>query len=239
MGQKINPFGLRVCLSKDWRSRWFANKTLFPDLLHEDLVIREVVRKQLSQAAVSRIQIERFANRIRITVNSARPGLVFGRKRIEYDALKDMLHKLTKGKDIYIDVVEIKKPELDAQLIAENVATQMERRIGFRRAMKKAVQTTMDMGALGIKIRCGGRLGGVELARSESYKNGTVPLQTLRANIDYGFAEAMTSAGKIGVKTWVCKPEQTEEDNNAIDAKAGKIPKSSEGKPRRKRLQKQ
>jgi small subunit ribosomal protein S3 len=239
VGQKVNPIGFRISVSKDWRSRWFANKSNFGELLHEDLKIRDFVLKQLSQAAVSRVQIERFANRVRITVHSARPGLVFGRKRSEYDSLKDKLFKMTNGKDIYIDVIEIQKPELDAQLIAENVALQMERRIAFRRAMKKGIQTAMDMGALGIKIRCGGRLGGAELARTEEYKEGKTPLHTLRADVRYGFAEANTNAGKIGVKAWVCQPEAVEGDQDGANAKTGKVPKGAAGAARRKRVQKQ
>ncbi len=238
MGQKVNPIGFRVAVTKDWRSRWFATKANFGDLLHEDLKIRDFVSQQLQQAAVSRVQIERFANRVRITIHSARPGLVFGRKRSDYDSLRDALFKLTGGKDIYIDVVEVKKPELDAQLVAENIAVQLQRRISFRRAMKKAVQTAMDMGALGIKIRCGGRLGGAELARSEEYKDGKTPLHTLRANVSYGFCEAKTTAGKIGVKAWVCLPDVTEDDKNGTNAKAGKVPKGAAGKPRRKRAEK-
>lgn len=238
MGQKVNPIGLRIAVTKDWRSRWFATKKNFADLLHEDLMIREFVKKQLMQAAVSRITIERFANRVRISVHSARPGLVFGRKRSEYDALKDALFKMTNGKDIYVDVLEIKRPEVDAQLIAENIALQMERRVGFRRAMKKAVQTAMDMGALGIKVRCSGRLGGAELARTEQYKDGKTPLHTLRAAVDFGFAEAKTTAGKIGVKTWVCRPDEVKGDSDAINAETGKVPKGSARKPRRKSAQK-
>lgn len=235
MGQKVNPIGFRTAVTKDWRSRWFASKKQFGDLLHEDLMVRDYVKKQLSQAAVSRIQIERFANRVRITVHSARPGQVFGRKRAEYDSLKDQLFKMTNGKDIYIDVVEVKHPELEAQLVAESIAQQLCRRIGFRRAMKKAVQTSMEMGALGIKIRCGGRLGGSELARSEEYKEGKVPLHTLRADVQYGFFEARTNAGAIGVKVWICRPENMEELKNATNAKKGKAPKGAKGKPRGKR----
>lgn len=225
MGQKVNPIGFRIAVTKDWRSRWFATKANYGDLLHEDLKIREFVRKQLSQAAVARIQIERFAKRVRVTVYSARPGIVFGRKRSEYDSLRDSLYKLTGGKDIYVDVVEIKSPELNAQLIAENIALQLERRIGFRRAMKKALQTAKDLGAAGVKVRCSGRLGGAELARSEEFKEGKVPLHTFRARIDYGFAEANTTAGKIGIKTWVCLPDQEEEQTDANDAQTGKVPK--------------
>lgn len=235
MGQKVNPIVFRIGVTKDWRSRWFGNKNNFADLLHEDMAIRQHVKAELAQAGVSRIQIERFANRVRVTVHTARPGVVFGRKRADLDTLKDSLHKLTKGKDVYIDVVEVRKPEIDAQLVAENIAAQIERRIGFRRAMKKAMQTAMDLGADGIKVRCAGRLNGAELARTELYKEGKVPLHTLRANVTYGFAEARTQAGKIGVKTWICLPENTEEDQYATDAKAGKVPKAAPGKPRRKR----
>ena len=238
MGQKVNPISFRVAVTKDWRSRWFARKSDYGDMLHEDLKIRAYVQKQLSQAAVARIQIERFANRIRVSVYSARPGLVFGRNRSEYDSLKDGLFKLTNGKDIYIDVVEINKPELNAQLVSENIALQLERRIGFRRAMKKSIQTAMDMGAEGIKIRCGGRLGGSELARSQEFKDGKIPLHTLRANIDFGFSEANTTAGKIGVKAWLCLPEEKEEDKNGTNAKESKIPEGSKRNPRRGRAQK-
>ncbi len=239
MGQKVNPIGFRIAVTKDWRSRWFANKQNFGNMLHEDLKIRGFVKEQLSQAAVARIQIERFANRVRITVHSARPGLVFGRRRSELDALRDRLFKLTGGKDIYIDVVEVKRPELDAQLVAENIATQIERRISFRRAMKKAIQSTMDMGAEGIKIRCAGRLNGAELARMEQHKDGKVPLHTLRANVQYGFAEANTMAGKIGVKTWLCLPDNLEELDHATNAKASQAPKGAAGKNRRRRTARQ
>lgn len=239
MGQKVNPIGFRVTVTKDWRSRWFASKQRFGDQLHEDLKIRDYVKQQLAQAAVSRIQIERFANRVRVTVHTARPGLVLGRRRTELDTLKDALVKLTGGKDIYIDVVEVRQPELDAQLVAENIAMQIERRISFRRAMKKAIQTAMDLGADGIRVRVGGRLNGAELARTEQYKDGKVPLHTLRANVDFGFAEARTVAGKIGVKVWLCTPEITEGEENASDAEARKAQKAAARKPRRKRAQRQ
>lgn len=237
MGQKVNPISFRISLTKDWRSRWFATKQQFGDNLHEDLAIRKHVKAQLLQAGISRIQIERSGNRVRVTVHTSRPGLVFGRKRAELDALKDALHALTGGKDVYIDVVEVKRPEMDAQLVAENIAMQIERRIGFRRAMKKSIQTVMDMGADGVRIRCAGRLNGAELAREEQYKQGKVPLHTLRANVQYGFAEARTPAGLIGIKTWICVPDNMEEQYDANDAKAGKTPKGAERKPRRKRKQ--
>jgi small subunit ribosomal protein S3 len=229
-----------MAVTKDWRSRWFATKADFGDQLHEDLKIRAYVKDKLQQAGVSRVQIERFANRIRVTVYCARPGLVFRRgKRSELDTLKDTLFKMTGGKDIYIDVIEVKRPELDAQLVAESIAQQLKRRIGFRRCMKKAIQATMDQGAAGIKVRCGGRLGGAELARTEEYKQGRVPLHTLRADIQYGFYESKTQAGLIGVKVWICLPEMTEEEKNAFNAKAGKAPKGAARKPRGKRPAKQ
>jgi small subunit ribosomal protein S3 len=235
VGQKINPIGFRVAVTKDWRSRWFASKASFSTLLHEDLKLRDYVKQKLLQAAVSRIQIERFANRVRITIHTARPGLVLGRKGTDLDTLKAELIKLTGQKDVLLDVVEIKKPELDAQLIAENVALQIERRISFRRAMKKAMQTAMELGGDGIRLKVSGRLNQAELARMEQYRQGKVPLHTLRANVTYGFAEANTVAGKIGVKCWVCLPENSEESSNAADAKTGKVPKGAARKPRGKR----
>lgn len=206
MGQKTHPIGLRTAVNHEWRSKWFAPKKEFGQLLAEDQTVRRLLKKKLEAAAVPRIQIERAANRCRITIYTARPGVVIGRKGAEIDKLKEELGKVT-GKEVYVDIQEVKKPELDAQLVAENVALQLERRISFRRAMKKAVQTAMDFGAEGIKIRCAGRLGGAELARVESYHEGRVPLHTLRANIDYGFAEANTLYGKLGVKCWICRGE--------------------------------
>jgi small subunit ribosomal protein S3 len=210
MGQKTNPIGLRVAVTKDWRSKWFAEKKEFGKLLAEDQRIREMLKKKLESASVPRIQIERAATRCRITILTARPGVVIGRKGAEIDKIKEELSRMT-GKEIYVEIVEVKKPELDAQLVAENIALQLERRISFRRAMKKAVQTAMDFGAEGIKIRCCGRLGGAELARTESYHEGRVPLHTLRANIDYGFAEANTLYGKLGIKCWICTGETKKE----------------------------
>ena len=204
MGQKTNPIGLRVAVNKDWRSKWYAGKKEFGKLLTEDRDIRDLLKKKLESASVPKILIERAANRRRITILTARPGVVIGRKGAEIDKLKEELSKMT-GKEIYVDIIEIKTPETDAQLVAENVALQLERRVSFRRAMKKALQTAMDFGAEGIKIRCAGRLGGAELARVEMYHEGRVPLHTLRANIDYGFAEANTVYGKLGVKCWICK----------------------------------
>lgn len=206
MGQKTNPVGLRVAVTKDWRSKWYADKKDYGKLLTEDRKIRTLLKKKLESASVPKIQIERAATRCRITIFTARPGVVIGRKGAEIDKLKEELSKMT-GKEIYVDIQEVKTPETDAQLVAENVALQLERRISFRRAMKKAVQTAMDFGADGIKIRCAGRLGGAELARVEQYHEGRVPLHTLRANIDYGFAEARTLYGTLGVKCWICKGE--------------------------------
>jgi len=210
MGQKTNPIGLRVAVNKDWRSKWYADKKEFGRLLAEDYQIRAILKKKLEAASVPRILIERAATRCRITILTARPGVVIGRKGSEIDKLKEELSRMT-GKEIYVDILEVKTPELDAQLVAENVALQLERRVSFRRAMKKAVQTAMELGAEGIKIRCGGRLGGAELARVELYHEGSVPLHTLRAGIDYGFAEAKTVYGVLGVKCWICKPEEKKE----------------------------
>ena len=239
MGQKVNPIGFRIPLTKAWQSRWFARKPDYGTLLHEDLRIRSYVKEQLQQAAISKVLIERFANRIRVTVFSGRPGLVIGRRGAEIDRIKGDIAKLTSGKEIYLDIKEVSQPELDAQLVAENVAQQLERRVSFRRAMKRTIQTTLDLGALGIKIRCSGRLGGAELARTEEYREGKVPLHTLKANIDYGFSEAHTVAGQIGVKVWICKPEATEDDQHATDAKTRKAPKGAKRQPRGKRNPKQ
>ncbi len=206
MGQKTNPIGLRIAVNRDWRSKWYADKRDFRELLAEDCRIRGILKSKMEAASVPKIQIERAATRCRVTIFTARPGVVIGRKGAEIDKLKEEISLLT-GKEIYVDIQEIKKPELDAQLVADNVCLQLERRISFRRAMKKAVQTTMDFGAEGIKIRCAGRLGGSELARVESYLEGRVPLHTLRANIDYGFSEAKTLYGVLGVKCWICKGE--------------------------------
>jgi len=211
MGQKTNPIGLRVAVNKDWRSKWYAGKMEFGKLLAEDRKIRDTLKKKLESASVPRILIERAGSRCRVTIMTARPGVVIGRKGSEIDKLKEELSKLT-GKEIYVDIMEIKQPELDAQLVAENVALQLERRVSFRRAMKKALQITMDFGAEGVKLRCAGRLGGSELARVETYHQGRVPLHTLRANIDYGFAEALTVYGKLGVKCWICKGDTKKEE---------------------------
>lgn len=218
MGQKSNPIGLRIALTKDWRSKWYSTKEGFGALLTEDYNIRAILKKKLESASVPRIGIERAANRCRITIHTARPGVVIGRKGSEIDKLKEELGKLT-GKEVYVDIVEVKSPEADAQLVAENIALQLERRVSFRRAMKKAVQTAMQMqGVQGIRVRCAGRLGGAEIARVEKYLEGSVPLHTLRANIDYGFAEAKTLYGKLGVKCWICKDEPKEKEIKPVSA---------------------
>jgi small subunit ribosomal protein S3 len=220
MGQKTNPIGFRIAVTHDWRSKWYSEKKDFGKLLNEDRQIRDLLKKKLESASVPKILIERAATRCRITIMTARPGVVIGRKGAEIDKIKEELSKMT-GKEIYVDIMEIKQPEIDAQLVAENVALQLERRVSFRRAMKKSLQTAMDFGAEGIKIRCAGRLGGAELARVETYHEGRVPLHTLRANIDYGFAEAKTVYGKLGIKCWICKVEmKVEKPQPAVMAAA-------------------
>jgi len=203
LGQKVNPIGMRLALTRDWRSRWYASKQDFGNLLKEDNLVRKIVFKKLEDAAVSDIYIERYANRVRVTIKTARPGIVIGRKGEDIESLKTELSKITK-KEVYVEISEVKNPDLDATLVARNVAMQLERRVSHRRAMKRAQQLAMDNGALGFKITAGGRLNGAEIARSESYKEGKIPLHTLRANIDYGTAEANTVAGIIGIKVWIC-----------------------------------
>lgn len=205
MGQKVHPKSLRLGIVKEWDSKWFANRN-FADHLIEDYKIRRYLKKELYQAGISRIVIERISNKIMIAIHSARPGLVIGKKGSEVTRLKEHVKKMT-NKEIKINVIEVKTPEINAQLVAENISAQIERRINFRRAMKQAVGRAMRMGAQGIKVACSGRLGGAEIARTEWYLEGRVPLHTLRADIDYGFTEAMTTYGKIGVKTWIFKGE--------------------------------
>jgi small subunit ribosomal protein S3 len=206
MGQKTHPIGFRLAVTKDWDSRWYANKQEFPLFVKEDYLIRTFLEKRLRYASVPRIFIERASGRIRVKIYTARPGIVIGRKGQELDKLKTELNKKV-GKDVMLDIQEVKRPDLSAQLVAENVALQLERRIAFRRAMKRAVQTTTSLGAEGIRIQCSGRLGGADIARTEQQRSGKVPLQTLRANINYGFSEASTVYGIIGVKCWICLPD--------------------------------
>ncbi len=205
MGQKVHPFGFRLGYIKTWNSRWYAEKDFAKQLL-EDLKIREAVKKRLYHAGVSQIEIERSGSQLTVALHTARPGIIIGRKGTEVDKLKVDLAKMTDSQ-IYINIREIKKPELVSQLVAENIASQLERRVAYRRAMKKAVASTMRLGGLGIKVHCSGRLGGAEIARAEWYREGRVPLHTLRADIDYGFAESMTTMGRIGVKVWIYKGE--------------------------------
>jgi len=205
LGQKVHPYGFRLGFNKTWHSRWFAGKG-YADLLHRDLKLREDLKARLSHAGVSEIDIERYANKMRVNIYTSRPGIIIGRKGAEVDKLRDELQKLTNG-EVYINIQEITRPELDAQLVAENIATQLERRVAFRRAMKKAMESTFRFGGKGIKVRVGGRLNGAEIARSEWYQDGRLPLHTLKADIDYGQAEARTTYGVIGVKVWLYKGE--------------------------------
>ncbi len=204
MGQKTNPIGFRLAVRRNWQSRWFARKKDFAKLLYEDQIIRGTLTEKLKQASVPRILIERAGNRVHVKIFTARPGIVIGKKGQEIETMKTKLAKLT-GKKIFIDIQEVKKPEIEAQLVAENVVFQLERRVAFRRAIKKSIQAAMTLGADGIKIQCSGRLGGADIARREWQRQGRIPLHTLRENIDYGFAEASTVWGKIGVKCWICK----------------------------------
>ncbi len=206
MGQKVNPKGLRLGIIKDWEGKWFASKKDFASVLLEDVKIRKFIKRKLFAAGISRTQIERAANRIKITIHAAKPGIVIGRGGAEVENLRKELERLT-GKQVHVNIAEIKVPELDALLVAENVAAQIEKRIAFRRAMKQVVSRSMKMGAKGIKVACSGRLAGAEIARAEWYSEGKVPLHTLRADIDYGFAEANTTYGKIGIKVWIYKGE--------------------------------
>ncbi len=205
MGQKINPVGLRIGVIRDWESKWYAGKD-YADLLHEDIKIREYVEKRLKDAAVSTIEIERAANRVNITVHTAKPGMVIGKGGSEVEALRRALNELT-GKRVHINIVEVKKPDLNATLVADNIARQLENRVSFRRAQKQTIQRAMRGGAKGIRTQVSGRLGGADIARAEYYSEGTVPLHTLRADIDYGTAEADTTYGKLGVKVWIYRGE--------------------------------
>lgn len=208
MGQKVNPIGFRLQVRRNWASRWYGDKKSYPQFLKEDYCIRMLLAKELRNASVARIFIERASNKVRIKIYTPRPGAVLGRKGQDLDTLNSKLQKITKS-DCIIDIQEVKKPELVAKLVAENVANQLERRISFRRATKKAIQATMSAGANGIRLQCSGRLGGAEIARSETQRVGRVPLNTLRENIDYALVEANTVYGKIGVKCWICRGETT------------------------------
>ena len=206
MGQKIHPGGLRVGVIQDWNAKWYADDKDFADILHEDLAIRNHIDKALVDASVSRVEIERAANRINISINTAKPGMVIGKGGSEVDKLRNQLNNLT-GKRVHVNIVEVKKPELDAKLVAEDIANQLENRVAFRRAQKQSIQNAMRSGAEGIKTTVSGRLNGADMARTESFSEGTVPLHTIRADIDYAHAEADTTFGKIGVKVWISKGE--------------------------------
>lgn len=238
MGQKVNPIGLRVGINRTWDSRWYAEGQSYGTLLHEDIRIRNLLLKRLQQAGVSRVQIERPHRKCRVTIYSARPGVVIGKKGADIEKLRKDVAALTDS-DVHLNIVEIRKPEVDAQLVAENIAQQFERRVAFRRAMKRSVQSAMRLGALGIRINCGGRLGGAEIARTEWYHEGRVPLHTLRADIDYGTATAHTAYGTCGIKVWVFKGEIMEHDPMAQDARlnaaqeAGGRPPRGGGRPGR------
>jgi len=211
VGQKVNPIGFRVTVNKDWRSQWYASKRDFGAMVHEDGLIRDFIRQHLASAGIPEVVIERGSNnRVVVRLRTSRPGIVIGRKGQEIDRLKDAIADMT-GKEVLLDVSEIKRPELEAQLVAENIALQLQHRISFRRAMKKAVSSAMDFGAEGIKVMVAGRLGGHEMSRTEHTKEGKIPLHTLRADIDYGFAEARTTYGSIGVKVWIYKGEKLPE----------------------------
>ena len=218
MGQKVNPVGLRVGINRTWDSRWFADNG-YADLLHEDLRLRNYLMDRLQQAGCARVVIERPAKKARVTIHTARPGVVIGKKGADVEKLRADLAKMTKS-EVALNIVEIRKPEIDAKLVAENIAQQLERRVAFRRAMKRAVQSAMRLGALGIRINCGGRLGGAEIARVEWYREGRVPLHTLRADIDFGRATAKTTYGTCGVKVWVFKGEVMQHDPMAQDKRA-------------------
>ena len=229
MGQKVNPHGMRVGVIKDWDSRWFANKAAFGDTLVEDYNVRNYIKKNLYAAGVPRIEIERFADRVRIHVHCAKPGIVIGRGGENIEKLRLDIEKMMK-KSVSINIMEVKSPDMDAQLVAESISSQLENRASYRRAMKQAIGRAMKLGAKGIKVMVSGRIGGAEIARSESYHEGTIPLQTIRADIDYGFAEAATTYGRIGVKVWIYKGEVLKGDI----AKARAAVEKTEKKPPRR-----
>jgi len=227
MGQKVNPIGLRLGINRTWDSRWYADSDYGP-LLHEDIAIRRFLKKRLAGAGVAKIVIERPAKKARISIHTARPGVVIGKKGVDIERLRRTLAKMTTS-DVHLNIVEIRKPEIDAQLVAENIAQQLERRIGFRRAMKRAVQSAMRLGAKGIRITCAGRLGGAEIARTEWYREGRVPLHTLRADVDYGVTTAITTYGTCGVKVWVFKGEIMAHDPMAQDKRLAEQQTSGRG----------
>ena len=234
MGQKVNPHGLRVGVIKDWDSRWYANKADFGDTLVEDYNVRNFFKKSLYAAGVPRIEIERFADKVRIHIHCAKPGIVIGRQGAEIEKLRVQLEKMM-GKQVYVNIIEVKQPDMNSQLVAEKIALDLENRVSFRRAMKQSIGRTMRLGAKGIKVKVSGRLAGAEIARSESYHEGTIPLQTIRADIDYGFAEADTTYGKLGVKVWIYKGEVLKGDAAKAAAQREKVERKDRSNDRRRR----
>lgn len=228
MGQKVNPIGMRLGINRTWDSRWFAGRHEYGKLLHEDIKMRNMLTKKLKQAGVSKVIIERPHKKCRVTIHSARPGVIIGKKGADIESLRQNLGDFTDS-DVHLNIVEVRKPEIDANLVADNIAQQLERRVAFRRAMKRSLQSAMRLGAEGIRINCGGRLGGAEIARMEWYREGRVPLHTLRADIDYGTAEAHTAYGICGVKVWIFKGEIMEHDPMAQDKRAAKLQESGPG----------
>jgi small subunit ribosomal protein S3 len=230
MGHKVNPIGMRLQVNRTWDSRWFAESKEYGRLLHEDLRIRDFIRKECAQAGISRVVIERPHRKCRVTIHSARPGVIIGKKGADIEKLRQKIAKLTQS-ELHLNIVEIRKPEIDAQLVAENIAQQLERRVGFRRALKRAVQNAMKMGAQGIRINAAGRLGGAEIARTEWYREGRVPLHTLRADIDFAHAEAHTAYGVCGIKVWIFKGEIMEHDPAARDRRQEEMQQGGGGRP--------
>jgi small subunit ribosomal protein S3 len=233
MGQKVNPVGLRLGVNRTWDSRWFAGRAEYGKLLHEDMAIRATLMKNLKQAAISKIVIERPHKKCRVTIHSARPGVVIGKKGADIDKIRKIVAKMTES-EVLINIVEVRKPEIDAVLVADSIAQQLERRVAFRRAMKRAVQSAIRLGAEGIRINCSGRLGGAEIARLEWYREGRVPLHTLRADVDYGTATAHTTYGTCGIKVWIFKGEILEHDPMAQDKKMAAHDHSGGGERRRR-----
>ncbi len=234
MGNKTNPIGMRVQVNRTWDSRWYADTKDYGDLLLEDIKIREFIREECKQAGVARIVIERPHRKCRVTIHSARPGVIIGKKGADIEALRQKLARMTDS-ELHLNIVEVRKPELDAQLVGESIAQQLERRVSFRRAMKRAVQNAMRMGALGIRVNVAGRLGGAEIARTEWYREGRVPLHTLRADIDYALSEAETPYGIIGVKVWIFKGEIMEHDPSARERRQAELQEGGGPRPRRDR----
>ncbi|PCJ76797.1 MAG: 30S ribosomal protein S3 [Rhodobacteraceae bacterium] len=232
MGNKINPIGLRLQINRTWDSRWYATSKDFGDLLHEDLAIRAYVKKNQVQAGISRVIIERPHKKCRVTIHAARPGVIIGKKGADIETLRKALATMTDS-ELHLNIVEVRKPEIDAMLVGENIAQQLERRVSFRRAMKRAVQNAMRMGALGVRINCAGRLGGAEIARTEWYREGRVPLHTLRADIDHAHVEAMTAYGIIGIKVWIFKGEIMEHDPQAHDRRMAEMQEGGGNRPQR------